>query len=194
MNSAEQDSRLMYEWVEANAKYPYPESTGPWEWLVAYLDIGPNSCSEESGYLTKWIEFVKDAHTNRTKSGKPQTRGDGSPYYFHPIKVAILASEHFDPMGPAAKRVDHTGLDWKPLCYAFFGHDLFEDTTVTRMDVINVIGKGLGVRTCDFIQEVTKPEKTPQDKGDGWLRYTHAIYSKYGSISKEAQVLTAVTH
>jgi (p)ppGpp synthase/HD superfamily hydrolase len=193
MNTAEQDSRLMYSQTWMNDGYPYPENTEPWEWLVAFLDLGSGSAAETAVTLGRWIEFVKDAHTNRTKSGSPQTRQDGSPYYYHPIRIAMLAGEHFDPMG--RKAVEHPErdirrLDWQPLCYAFFGHDLWEDTKATRREVIDVLGKGLGVLTCDLITAVTKPEKTEdQRSGIGHFRYTHGIYSKYAFAPTEVQLL-----
>jgi (p)ppGpp synthase/HD superfamily hydrolase len=181
MNTPDQDSRHMFAEYAHNHGLPYPPNHAPWEWLVAVLDMGwDRSAAEEAVILTKWIEFVKDAHTNKTKSGIPQVRGDGTPYYYHPIRVAMLAAEHFDPMGDSPS-YSRKNLDWDPLCYALFGHDLFEDTTVTRDDIISVLGKRRGEPTCDIIEWLTKPPKTPADQGsqDAHLRYTVGVYGKY---------------
>lgn len=86
------------------------------------------------------VAFVKKAYNAAKTSHEGQFRSSGEPYILHPVQVAgILAELQMDPSTVAAG----------------FLHDVVEDTTVSREDIIRDFGEEVAM----LVDGVTKLEK-----------------------------------
>jgi hypothetical protein len=153
-----------------------------WEWLSNGLGMPP----EFAANLEMNVAYIRDAHNNRTKSGKPQTRSDGSPYYFHPIRVLIRFGSHFRlrALPPELSR-DTPGGQARliSLIYAILWHDLREDTLVTLEELCE-----MNHRAGIIVEALTKPDKTDKDRGAGHVTYTLKVYRKYETADLETRI------
>lgn len=94
-----------------------------------------------SSYMNEeHVEFVKKAYEAAKSAHEGQFRSSGEPYILHPVQVAgILAELQMDPETVAAG----------------FLHDVVEDTSVCREDIIREFGKEVAM----LVDGVTKLEK-----------------------------------
>ncbi|BAQ11547.1 guanosine polyphosphate [Bacillus sp. OxB-1] len=94
-----------------------------------------------SSYMNEeHVEFVKKAYEAAKSAHEGQFRSSGEPYILHPVQVAgILAELQMDPETVAAG----------------FLHDVVEDTSVSREDIIREFGEEVAL----LVDGVTKLEK-----------------------------------